>query len=320
MNLLILLALALQVDTSRPDPAGTPTKVEIGLHVLDLKSIDDVAQTFTADVLVSVEWTDPRLADAAKTGERMLPLLAVWHPVVAVVNQSGASPQLPNLAIVWPDGRVALRQRFTGGFSVPLDLRDFPLDAHSLPIRIVLGGVDATDLAVEVSEEMGGLPGEITLAGWSAEWSGIEAGTFSLPGLRTTAMFTARVRVTRDRFFYVLRMIGPLVLIVLIAWGTLWVAATDTGAQIRLGATGFLTLVAYQFAIAGLLPNVSYLTRMDLFLAGSSLIIFLALGKSLFCEHLLTKEKGATVERVHAIGRWVFLAAFLVVIVAAFVA
>jgi hypothetical protein len=41
--------------------------------------------------------------------------------------------------------------------------------------------------------------------------------------------------------------------------------------------TSVLTLIAYHIALTGKLPDISYLTRMDLFLFGSTLLVFLSL-------------------------------------------
>ena len=38
-----------------------------------------------------------------------------------------------------------------------------------------------------------------------------------------------------------------------------------------------LTLIAYRFALGNLLPRISYMTRLDYFLLGSTVIVFLAL-------------------------------------------
>jgi len=51
---------------SRPDPSGVPTKVSIGLFVLDISKISDADQTVTADFIVILHWNDHRLGDNTK--------------------------------------------------------------------------------------------------------------------------------------------------------------------------------------------------------------------------------------------------------------
>jgi hypothetical protein len=47
--------------------------------------------------------------------------------------------------------------------------------------------------------------------------------------------------------------------------------------QISVSSTAMLTLIAYRFAIDGLVPKVSYLTRMDTFIFIATFIIFAGL-------------------------------------------
>jgi hypothetical protein len=63
----------------RPDPEGVPTRVDIGVLVADVMSVDDVAQAATVDLLAVAQWHDPRLASLA--GCRVL-RTAVWFPRV----------------------------------------------------------------------------------------------------------------------------------------------------------------------------------------------------------------------------------------------
>jgi hypothetical protein len=47
---------------TRPDREGVPTKVLVGIYVIDIVSINDVEGTFTADVHWTSRWADPRLS------------------------------------------------------------------------------------------------------------------------------------------------------------------------------------------------------------------------------------------------------------------
>lgn len=47
--------------SDRPEAGGLPTDVTIGVRMVDLTDINDVDQTLTAEYLVRLRWTDPRL-------------------------------------------------------------------------------------------------------------------------------------------------------------------------------------------------------------------------------------------------------------------
>ena len=56
--------------------------------------------------------------------------------------------------------------------------------------------------------------------------------------------------------------------------------------QLSVAVTAALTLIAYHIALAGKLPDIPYLTRMDKFLFGSTLLVFTALLEVVFTSRL----------------------------------
>ncbi|MHC4649775.1 MAG: ligand-gated ion channel, partial [Planctomycetota bacterium] len=74
------------VRLARPNAGHGPTRVAIGLYVIDIAKITDIDLTATVDFHIRLEWNDPRLA--AETEEvRVFALEAIWSPVPQVVNQ-----------------------------------------------------------------------------------------------------------------------------------------------------------------------------------------------------------------------------------------
>ena len=87
----------------RPNPSGPPTKVAIGVHVLDIADIDDVNQLFSVDLFVDVTWHDPRLTvpEELRTGKaRRMSLEEIWTPGLLIVNDGGLNTHLPRVADV----------------------------------------------------------------------------------------------------------------------------------------------------------------------------------------------------------------------------
>ncbi|NOQ64055.1 MAG: hypothetical protein GQ582_06040, partial [Methyloprofundus sp.] len=77
--------------------------------------------------------------------------------------------------------------------------------------------------------------------------------------------------------YYVIKIIAPLLLIVAMSWLVFWIDPKESGSQISVAITTMLTLIAYRFSIGALVPKVSYLTRLDYFILGSTLMVFLTL-------------------------------------------
>jgi hypothetical protein len=70
--------------------------------------------------------------------------------------------------------------------------------------------------------------------------------------------------------------------------------------------TAMLTLIAYRFAIGNSLPKLSYLTRMDIFIFGATLLIFVAFVKVIVEAGLVHAEKLSVASRIDGVCRWLF--------------
>ena len=79
-----------------------------------------------------------------------------------------------------------------------------------------------------------------------------------------------------------------------------------------------LTLVAYRFLLGQSLPPVSYLTRLDYFLLGATILVFVALIQVALTSTTEESDPTARAIAVNRISRWVFPAAFALLIVWSF--
>src|SRR5207237_8883871 len=120
----------------RPNADSDPTQVSVAIWVVDINNIDSAQQNFAADLVIVLRWSDPRLAHGGG-GVAHYPLDQIWHPRVAIVNETNAvSRKFPESAEVDADGTVVYRQRFVGSFTQPLHLNSFPFDEHTFRVRL----------------------------------------------------------------------------------------------------------------------------------------------------------------------------------------
>ena len=63
----------------RPGADNSPTRVSIGIRMVDITSIDSAQQEFTPEVAIVLRWKDPCFAHTG-TGIVRYPLEQVWHP------------------------------------------------------------------------------------------------------------------------------------------------------------------------------------------------------------------------------------------------
>ena len=72
-----------------------------------------------------------------------------------------------------------------------------------------------------------------------------------------------------------------------------------------------LTLIAFQFATQAVVPRLNYLTIMDKFVLGSTVLVFLALLEALATGYLIAKEREAVAVRMDWVCCRIIPAAFV---------
>jgi hypothetical protein len=90
------------------------------------------------------------------------------------------------------------------------------------------------------------------------------------------------------------------------SWVPRWLPVSETGTNVGIAATSVLTLVAYLFATALLLPPVSYLTRMDNFILSSNVIVFAGLLQTVLTSALVKNPDSRAAEWVNRASRLIY--------------
>ena len=127
-------------------------------------------------------------------------------------------------------------------------------------------------------------------------------------------MFEAR----RHLGFYIGKAFVSVAIIVFMSWVVFWLGPEHVGPRLSVAVTSMLTLVAYRFLLGQSLPPVSYLTRLDYFLLGSTILVFAALIQVALTSATQEGDHAERAVAVNKFSRWVFPAAFALLIVWSF--
>jgi hypothetical protein len=301
----------------RPDPKGVPTKIKVGLYVIDISSVNDAEQTFTADIYASVVWNDPRLAGKGYRKMRVEELL--WYPHMILLNRRDTKRLYEDIATIDPDGNVVFIQRLNGTFSFPVNLREFPFDKHQIPIKVITAGQGPEELEITFDESIIGRSKELSIADWVIGDVKFNKGKYYFEPRDTYLnLMNFTLDAHRRVGFYVLRIVLPLVLIVLMSWMVFWIDPSHLEAQVGISATSILTLIAFQFTVGVLLPRIAYPTRMDILILFSSILVFLALVEGVTTSALASKGRRELALKFDMWSRFLFPAAFITVFIVGF--
>jgi len=320
VGLVVLIAapaaaeLPANITGTRPGSEEGPTTVSIYPLVLDVSRVDGADQSFTADFFLLMRWRDSRLAGAFEATQRV-PLDEVWNPRIQILNQRELATTFPDQAEVAPDGAVEVRQRYHGTFSAPMKLRDFPLDRQRFMIQLVVPGFTPDEVGLSL------LPGtDVDVArqgGFSvADWGfGSIRGAghpFQVtPGGPQVSGFVIEFDGRRHLGYWIGKAFVSVAIIIAMSWIVFWLDPKYVPARMSVAITSMLTLVAYRFLLGGDLPQLAYLTRMDHFLVGSTLLVLLTVVQVAFTTALNDRDLGSRAKRINRLSRWVFPLAFV---------
>ena len=313
-----------QYSLTRPGPPDQPTQVAVAYYLNNIVAINDAEQSIVLDAYIMFRWQDARLADPAR-GKFAVPCPLsrdrMWTPRIQTDRLLELKNLYPDVTTIDGNGLITNMRRVFAEVSQTFDLREFPRDSHVVTLALWPVVLNESELLFTPLKSLTGQGETFSVSGWD-----VGAGEARILSQRREHLgggqfsrFEYQFRIRRQLGFFIYKVFVPLALIVLMAWTVFFLPSTETRSQISIGVTSMLTLIAYQFALANMLPRISYVTRVDHFIFGSWILVFLSLAKSIFTSSMVHQEKAELVSTVDAVGRWAYAVAFLFVLGFAFV-
>jgi len=311
-----------------PPPGDGPVVVRAHFHLRDINEIDDQAETFEFEGVMTLTWRDERQAfDPAEAGvdEKVFQggyqfneVSTGWFPQVVLVNGSGSYEKYGVVLRVRPDGTSTLIETIAAVAEADLDLRRYPFDRQRLEAVFEVLGFDEDEVVLQAESE-GANSGDhadwpILLPQWTLESVGMSSRDRHVPyaGSRgVAAAFVVSMDMRRASFFMVRLVVIPLVLMVMLSWSVFWMDRSSLGDRISVSFIGILTAVAYQLVVGEVLPDISYVTLMNGFLNLSLLIMCATVGINLVVGSLDRRGKADVGDRVDHRCRWIFPLVYL---------
>lgn len=300
-----------------PSTNGEPTEVGLGVFVLDIDEIDDVKQTFSADLFIVALWKDPRLAlpEQEREGKtRFMAVDDVWTPKILLFNDRGMEPKLRDGIEVDDLGNMKYQNRVTGELKVDLEFQQFPFDVQQLPLEFVSYEYTTDQLQFSSESTIVGQADRFSIEGWHLKLLEPEFGEFATPVTdNKLPRLRFAIEAERDSDYYVLTMLVPMSLIIFMAWTVFWLQPQIVPPRIAISTASIFSLIALGVSIRLGLPKVSYLTRADYFVLGCTLMVFVALAVAVIGSRLANAERMELALKINAVARWVYMILFFAV-------
>lgn len=326
----------LGIEAGMPGPPANPTRVRCAVVLLDVTDVDDVNESFEAELAVVASWHDPRLAfDAAAEGTdrkifqgqyQFTELFRGWWPQLLVINQIGSGDVNAIKVEVHSDGLVRYVEQRSSRLETPMRLHDFPFDTQRLNAYMIPFGNVADEVLLEVdtryvesTDELVKRDSEVNVAGWDLQHLEMAVDEVSLAVGQRDARFSrlvTTVQLKRRSWQLVWQMLFPLLVIVSMIWSIFWIDIDSLADRLNVSFIGVLTIVAYQFVVIEHMPRMSYLTFTDTLLLVSFITMAATIPQSLWMHHVVSRGQRSRAERIERVCRVMFPAAYTATVAA----
>lgn len=314
--------------SSIPD-SDRPFEVQIGYNIINITDINEKEETIDFDGAIVLRWKDERLAyewtdslktkiDYTKTPSvvyqghfRVAELFHGWRPMFYVPNGIGNRNITNQYLSVWPDGTVVYSEIFEVKVESPMNLRLYPFDEQHIVIffhpstysRDEMIFVPSKSLTSTWNQNMG-------IAGWERKGDEMNESATILRlqdgRTKTVSEFLVSLNVKRKPLHVIISLIFPMVLLVSLTWCVFWLDKQSVTDRINILFIGIVSVVAYYFVIQDNIPEISYLTFIDVFVIESFLILAASVIITLIIGKLDQAGNTAVGDKLDKISRWAF--------------
>uniref|UniRef100_A0A3B4A2I8 Gamma-aminobutyric acid (GABA) A receptor, alpha 5 n=1 Tax=Periophthalmus magnuspinnatus TaxID=409849 RepID=A0A3B4A2I8_9GOBI len=271
----------------RPGLGENVTEIKTNIFVTSFGPVSDTEMEYTIDVFFRQSWRDERLR--FKGPMEMLALnnlLAsnIWTPDTFFLNGKKSiahNMTTPNKLLRLRDnGTLLYTMRLTISAECPMQLEDFPMDAHACPLKfgsyaypvseVVYTWTEGHAKSVVVAED-GSRLNQYHLLGQTAGTEDIHTSR----GRYTVMM--AHFYLKRKIGYFVIQTYMPCFMTVILSQVSFWLNRESVPARTVFGVTTVLTMTTLSISARNSLPKVAYATAMDWFIAVCYAFVFSAL-------------------------------------------
>ncbi|XP_058521356.1 gamma-aminobutyric acid receptor subunit alpha-5 [Ochotona princeps] len=271
----------------RPGLGERITQVRTDIYVTSFGPVSDTEMEYTIDVFFRQSWKDERLR--FKGPMQRLPLnnlLAskIWTPDTFFHNGKKSiahNMTTPNkLLRLEDDGTLLYTMRLTISAECPMQLEDFPMDAHACPLKfgsyaypnseVVYVWTNGSTKSVVVAED-GSRLNQYHLMGQTVGTENISTSTGEY------TIMTAHFHLKRKIGYFVIQTYLPCIMTVILSQVSFWLNRESVPARTVFGVTTVLTMTTLSISARNSLPKVAYATAMDWFIAVCYAFVFSAL-------------------------------------------
>ena len=273
-----------------------PVDVWVDLILGELIEIDGKKENFTANVEFSITWQDNNSLSLAKNlfgnnsyrctwdeNDNIIGNFNFFTPAFGWTNKIDydEDKEFEEVSYTyWAEYEdepasveMGTKKKVVSKFKTDFNYRSFPFDTQKIGFGLInydsnyfetWGHENITirmqhkdpDLLLKRSSQ--------TVSGWDLGDQTLEKYIKKVDEQNThTSIANLSQELTRNSGYYVFKVIGPILIILIICWPVFWTSSKELESRLTVTIVCFLSLIAYNYVIDDELPKLSYLTLMD---------------------------------------------------------
>lgn len=295
---ILLLFVSVQLVTGQHLNKSTekkPLEVAVNLRINKIYNINSVQETYQIDGYFMYSWKNERATSYLKDSlansiifendkAREIINGKLWIPAFELINVQG-SRERPNIRIeIYADGTIEYEERFFATCSTNMDFTKFPFDTQTYQVEIEAFSYGSGKIVFKnpklflehdhsnyLGEDWAFVSSDARVITKKYEY--MVANVNSEKNVYSRVIF--QVKAKRLSGYYEWQVLFPLLIIILASFSIFWIK--EFGSQIGVGFTLMLTVVAFNFYSASILPKLPYNTFIEYVIIVGYIFIFLGI-------------------------------------------
>lgn len=272
-----------------------PLEVAVNLRINKIYNINSVQETYQIDGYFMYTWKNERALSYLKDSTvnstifendkaREIINSELWIPAFELINVQG-SRETPNIRIeIYSDGTIEYEERFFATCSTNMDFKKFPFDTQTYQVEIEAFSYRSKKIIFKnpklfLERDHSNYLGE--------DWEFLNSDAHIVTqkykymdenvnsGKNSYSRVIFEVKARRLPGYYEWQVLFPLLIIILASFSIFWIK--EFGSQIGVGFTLMLTVVAFNFYSASILPKLPYNTFIEYVIIVGYIFIFLGI-------------------------------------------
>lgn len=306
------------------EPPELPTKIHMGVFLVKMISIEPASSEnpkMQAQFKIRLQWIDRRVLalmpdknkeNAFQDDEATTRLTKMFNPRIEIVD--GESKIDHQHLRVFPNGAIVLSQVVTVTVPANMQLLHFPFDSQIFQFQFASTYWEAEQVDLFLKTVESGLGEGAAPTSWHFDYSSYHVAKSSVRAhSESFYSFTFLVHAQRDPWYFIWRLLLPLVVIVILSWNVFWMYE-DSASALGNCFVFLLTVVAFHQIANEMLPMIPFFTFMDSIVFVSYGFIIIPTFQVMVTTKLENLGRPEDAESIRRYCRWLVPVAFVLTI------